>query len=442
MKSVSVHILMPFFLFLQFGAIGSASGQGQIWSIQDCIDTAKVYNVGLLINEHGIELNRQRHKEAKANLIPKLNVMADYKYFANLPYQLMPLSVFGGPDGQFKEAQFGVPHNINGSVQFATPIYNPNIYSAIRTTRIREEMSRIQYEETEEKLYYEITTLYYNAQILLNQSTFIDSNISNATRLLKNVKLLREQMLAIGTDVEKIQLQLSQLETQKDNISSRYEQVINALKFSIGIPVERVLHIDYNIQIQKETQYTGVSTTEYRLAETKQQLLFSELKKLRTTRIPSVTLIGTYGTTGFGYDNKPNDFLNFYPISFAGIQLSYPLFAGTVTYRKIAQKKIELETNKLQLKLISDKNEMNITNAYNKKNVSRKSVVNTIEQMNLAQKLYDQTVLQQKLGTASLTDVLLADNALRTAQQSYLTAVVEYLKADLELKRITGNIFK
>lgn len=442
MKSVSVHILIPFILFLQFWAIDSASGQGQIWSIQDCIDTAKVYNVGLLINEHGIELNRQKHKEAKANLIPKLNVIADYKYFANLPYQLMPLSVFGGPDGQFKEAQFGVPHNINGSVQFATPIYNPYIYGAIRTTRIGEEMSRIQYEETEEKLYYEITTLYYNAQILLNQSTFIDSNISNATKLLKNVKLLREQLLAIGTDVEKIQLQLSQLETQKDNISSRYEQVINALKFSIGIPVDRVLHIDHNIQIQKEAQYTGVSTTEYRLAETKQQLLLSELKTLRSTRIPSVALFGTYGTTGFGYDNKPNDFLNFYPISFAGIQLSYPLFAGTVTYRKITQKKIELETNKLQLKLISDKNEMNTRNTYNQKNVSRKSVENTTEQMDLAQKLYEQTLLQQKSGTASLTDVLLADNALRTAQQSYLTSVVEYLKADLELKRITGNIFK
>lgn len=442
MKSVSVHILIPFLLFLQLGAIAGANGQGQIWSIQDCIDTAKVYNIGLLINENGIELNRQKHKEAKANLIPKLNVIADYKYFANLPYQLMPMSVFGGPDGQFKEAQFGVPHNINGSVQFATPIYNPNIYGAIRTTRIGEEMSRIQYEEAEEQLYYEITTLYYNAQILLNQSTFIDSNITNTTRLLKNVKLLREQLLAIGTDVEKIQLQLNQLETQRDNISSRYEQVINALKFSVGLPVERELHVDHNIQIQKETQYTGFSTTEYRLAVTKQQLLSSELKTLRSTRIPSVTLIGSYGTAGFGYDKKPNDFLNFYPISFAGIQLSYPLFAGSVTYRKITQKKIELETNKLQLKLISDKNEMNIRNTYNQKNISRKSVVNTTEQMKLAQKLYDQTVLQQKLGTANLTDVLLADNALRTAQQSYLASVVEYLKADLELKRITGNIFK
>ena len=41
---------------------------------------------------------------------------------------------------------------------------------------------------------------------------------------------------------------------------------------------------------------------------------------------------------------------------------------------------------------------------------------------------------------ASLTDIVLADNALREAQQTYLSAVVDYLKADLELKKLTGNI--
>jgi outer membrane protein TolC len=58
----------------------------------------------------------------------------------------------------------------------------------------------------------------------------------------------------------------------------------------------------------------------------------------------------------------------------------------------------------------------------------------------LAQTIYEQTILQQKQGTASLTDVLLADNALREAQQTYLSAVIDYLKADLELKKLTGNI--
>ena len=64
----------------------------------------------------------------------------------------------------------------------------------------------------------------------------------------------------------------------------------------------------------------------------------------------------------------------------------------------------------------------------------------TDAQIKLAQTIYEQTILQQKQGTANLTDVLLADNALRDAQQTYLSAVIDYLKADLELKKATGNI--
>ena len=29
-----------------------------------------------------------------------------------------------------------------------------------------------------------------------------------------------------------------------------------------------------------------------------------------------------YGTTGFGYNGQPTSFLDFYPIGFAGIQIS------------------------------------------------------------------------------------------------------------------------
>ena len=58
----------------------------------------------------------------------------------------------------------------------------------------------------------------------------------------------------------------------------------------------------------------------------------------------------------------------------------------------------------------------------------------------MAQTVYEQTNLQLKEGTSGLSDLLLADNTLREAQQSYLSAVVEYLKADLELKKLTGNL--
>ena len=96
----------------------------------------------------------------------------------------------------------------------------------------------------------------------------------------------------------------------------------------------------------------------------------------------------------------------------------------------------------MQLDLLTAQSNMQVENSKLQKMIAIKSIETIIEQIKLAQTIYEQTVLQQKNGTASLTDVLLADNALREAQQSYLSALVDYLKADLELKKLTGNISK
>ena len=440
MKLVSIHT--PILILLLF-LIRFESTQAQVWSLQQCIDTAQVYNKNLRIGSNNISIAKEKEKEAKANLIPKITANADYKYFSNLPYQLLPLSTFNptAPEGQFKEAQFGVPHNINANIQLSMPIYSPQVYGAIQTTKIASELSGLQYQKTEEQIYFEIFNLYYNAQILHHQLGFIDSNLVNTTRLLKNMQLLNEQLLAKGTDVSKVKLQLAQLKTQKENISSKYTQILNGLKFAMGIAIEQNLEIEPTIQYKDIVEYIPSSILDIRLIKTQNRLLMSELSALNKSRfLPSVNLFGTFGTTGFGYDQQPNDFLKFFPIGFAGVQLSYPLFNSTVTQRKINQKKLELQNNELQFDLLSEQNGMQIKNTQQQRLVAQMSVETTTEQIKLAKTIYDQTILQQKQGTASLQDVLLADYVLREAQQTYLMAIFDYLKADLDLKKFTGNL--
>ncbi len=440
MKLVNIH--KPCIVLLLI-VIGFQSVQAQVWSLQQCIDTAQVYNKKLQVNRNDIVIGEQREKEAKANLNPKVTANADYKYFTNLPYQLLPLNALNpaAPEGEFRAAQFGVPHNINLSLQLSMPLYNPQLYGAIQTTKIASEWIELQYQKLEEQIFFDISNLYYNAQILHHQLAFIDSNLINAERLFKNMQLLNEQLLVKGTDVSKVKLQAAQLTSQKVGVKSKYEQVLNALKFTIGLSLENNLQIETNILYENSFEYSSLSTLDFRMAVIKNRWLGLELNTLNKSRyLPSVNLLANYGTTGFGYNGKPNGFLDFYPIGFAGIQLSYPLFSGTVTERKINQKTLELKNNELQMGLINEQNYLQVENAKLQRKTAKNTVETLIEQIQLAQIIYEQTIIQQKLGTATLTDILLADNSLREAQQTYLSAVIDYLKADLELKKFTGNI--
>lgn len=435
MKLASIH---KRFILLLLIATAVYTANAQVWSLQQCIDTAQVYNKSLQISRNSKTINEEKRKEAIGNLIPKITANADYKYFTDLPTQLMPASIFGGPAGTFKETQFGVPHNINANLQLTMPLYNPQVFGAMQSSKIAVELSGLQLQKTEEQIYFDISNLYYNGQLLLRQLSFIDSNIVNTSKLFKNMQLLKEQLMAKGTDVSKVQLQKEQLETQKELVSSRYEQVTNALKFAMGIPLEQNINIEKDIQYKLSAEYTSTTAIDIRLANMQSKFLQSELSTLKRSKLPSLSLFGTYGKTGFGYDKRPNDFLKFYPIGFAGIQLSYPLFNGTVTQRKINQKRLEIKNSELQVQLVTEQNTMQIENAKRQRSVAQKSITTSTSQIELAKIVYAQTFLQQKQGTASLSDVLLADSALREAQQNYLSAVVEYLKADLELKRLSG----
>ena len=415
----------------------------EVWTLKQCIDTAQVHNKNLQINRNNISISEQRNKEAKANLIPKVTANADYKYFMELPTQLMPMNALNpqAPEGQFRNLQFGVPHNINANIQLAMPLYNPQVYGAIENTKIANELTQLQYQKSEEQVLFDITTLYYNAQILKHQLDFLESNLLNTNKLLKNIELLKEQLLAKGTDVSKVNLQAEQLNTQREIANNKYISILNALKLKIGISLEREITIVSEIEKETLTENNKGNILDLKIINTQNKFLKSELKTLNQSRfLPSLNLIASYGTTGFGYDKSPNDFLKFYPIGFAGIQLSYPLFNGTVTQRKINQKKLEINNNELQAQLIFDKNKMEIENVTRQRTIAQNTIINTESQIALAQKIYEQTILQQKQGTASLTDVLLGDNALREAQQNYLNATIDFLKADLEFKKLTGTI--
>lgn len=442
MMLVNIHPLYIWTLLVFMAGPLARDAHAQAWTLNQCLDTALVHNKNIMISRNNTQISEQRFREAQGGLMPKISANADYRYYTNLPYQLMPESAFGGPEGQFNEVQFGVPHNINANVQIAIPLYNAQLTGAIRTSKIATGISELQRRKTEEEIYLEVSNAYYNAQILNHQLAFLTGNLENTKTLLRNMQLLKDQLLATGTDVDKVALQAEDLITQKQLIESKYELVINSLKFLMGVPLETDLEVEREIRFQRDGDYPEETVLDIHLARSQYQLKESERRTLKNSRIPTVSVFGTFGTTGFGYDKSPNEFLHFHPIGLAGIQLSYPLFNGLSTRRKINQKTLELSNTELQLDLLTAQNTMQIENARKQRSIAQRTLETTASQIRLAQSIYDQTLVQQKHGTASLTETLLADNSLREAQQHYLTAVIDYLKADLELKNVTGNILK
>ena len=438
MKLVSVHklVFVATILILTFQTQVIVAEQ---WTLHKCIDSAIVHNKSLEISRNEIEISKEKKSEVYSNLIPKIDLNSEYKYFTDLPYQIMPMSIFGGPSGKFKEVQFGVPHNINANLLLSMPLYNAQIIGGISASDKGIEMKKILYKKSEEDLVYQITNLYYNLQILENTKFYLDSNLQNSLRLLGTIELLKDNKLATGVDVTKVELQLRQIENKIEMLDNQRSQAINMLKFLIGKDDEEI-EIISEIKLEEIDYENNTSPLNIEIKEKKSELIKQEITNLKNERLPSLMLIGNYGTTGYGYNESPNEFLNFYPIGFVGLKFNLPIFTGTVLPKKVEQKSLELKNNELELEIIRDKNKIDIENALRIRQTSSKQIKNSVLNIELADNIYNQTLALHSQGLANITDILLADNSLRESQQEYLTNLIEYLKSDLEYRRLIGHL--
>ena len=439
---VNTHLLLKMktrFLLVFILLLAPAIVPAQTLSLNQCVDTALLYNRTIKLAQQDVLIAGEKNLEAKSTLLPKLTGFADYRYYTDLPYQIMPQEAFGGPAGTYKEIQFGVPQNLSTNLQLAMPLFNPAALSAIKSTRIAGELSEIQKRKTDEDVVMEVSNAYYNAQVLLNQLAFLDSNIINTNKLVQTTTLLYQQQIAKGTDVGRLKLQLQQLTTQRSTISSQHQQVLNALKFLMGKPVSDSIEVQINETTLDETTFQPKTTTDILLIDKKMEFSLSELSGLKNSRLPSVNAYGVYGINGFGTTGT-NSFFNFHPIGYVGAQLSVPLFNGMVTRHKIDGKKIEVNKTIIQKEIIIEKANLDLVNAEMQLNIANTTIATVNTQIELAKKIYNNTVLQNQQGMATITDLLLADNSLRESQQNYIMALINLRRAELEYKRVTGNL--
>lgn len=419
--------------------IPNVAAKAQTLTLEQCIDTALQYNRTIRLSEQDVFMAIEKNKETKGNLFPKLNGMADYRYNIDLPYQLMPAAAFGGPEGTYKEVQFGVPQSLNANLQLSIPIYNAAASGAIKATLIASELSEIQKTKTDEEVIMEVSNAYYNAQILQHLLTFLDSNLINTNKLVQTTTLLYQQEMVKGTDVDRLRLQLDQLANQRKTVFSQQQQVLNALKFLMGKTISDTIQLSMNETTLIQLHPNILTTTDMKLIDKKLQFNYAELKGLQNSKLPSLGAYGIYGTNGFG-NTGADSFFNFHPISYVGAQLSIPLFNGTITKHKIQQKRIDIQKTNIQKDLVSEKSKLDLINAEMQYSIASQNIATVENQIKLAKKIYSNTVLENTQGLATITDLLLADNSLREAQQNYIVAMANLRKAELEYKRVTGNL--
>ena len=217
----------------------------------------------------------------------------------------------------------------------------------------------------------------------------------------------------------------------------------------LNIPLENtiILTDSPKMDLLQNSPEPAVNFSEHidiRLLEAQQGINHTNRKMINGGYLPTLSFTGQYSVQGMRkefenyFNNSPEN--KWFDASYIGLGLSVPIFDGFEKRSKSRQAKSEIQKTEA---LLFDKKEkftadyQNAVNNYfnNKANVERQK-----QNIELAERVYNETALKYREGLATMSNLLQDEMSLNAAQANYLTALYNYKEAELKIMSLNGQI--
>lgn len=418
------------------------SAQQQI-TLKEALTYALQNNTNVRKSKLDIENGKYKVQEVRAQALPQITGNAGLTYN---PIIGQLVANFGG---QTQAIKLGQNWNSSAGVQFSQQLFNQQVFTGLQAARSSEEYYSLTSQLTEEQIIELVANNYYQVLVNREQLSVIDTNIKNVKVVEKIVSNQYQNGLARKIDVDRINVNLTNLTTQREQTVNAITQLENQLKFSMGMPVTTPIELP-------KAELTNVSQlpefaetidfgnrTEVKLLDTQDKLLSLQRKAYVAEYYPSLSLTGnyTYSSQSDGFDFLSSNAASIgYGASAIGLTLRVPIFNGFLTRSKVRQADVEIRKAKEDRK--ESTNSLNL--AYENAKIQLRNNLNTIvsqrKNAELAQEIYKSTQNNYNNGLATLTDLLDTENSLTQAQNSYNQALLNYKVAEIQLIKSNGNI--
>lgn len=438
------------------------------FSIQQAVDYAAKNNVQVKNALLDVKMQEQVNREITSRAYPAINGNLGTTYNPNVATQVIPNFISpstyqvlvdqGVKDGNgnpiimpddfgFIAAQFGTKYSAVGAISLSQILFDGQVFVGLKARSSTLDFSRKNVEVTLENIKANIYKVYYQLVVSRTQVELLDSNISLLQKLHRDTRIIYENGFAEKLDVDKVSVQLTNLQTERNAVINNISNGYYGLKVLIGMPVGEELVLtdklsDEQIRegILENSVYAYEDRKEFQYAQIGKKLNEYNIRRYKLSQVPTVSLNGSYAK------NAQRDSWNFfgkgpwYSISSVSLNVNVPIFNGFYTRAKIEQARIDLQKtqNNIEALKLSIDNDVAVA-----KNNFRSAIARVDFQkknMQLAENVYQQTKKKYEVGTGSQTEINTAQTDLKTAQTNYITALYDAIIARVDFLKATGKL--
>lgn len=426
--------------FMIFGST-SAFAQQEV-SLQEAIKQALQNKAEA--KKAALQIKKAEYKiaEARAGALPQVSATAGLTYNPIIQESLLE---FGG---ERIRAQLGQPWSSSAVVTVNQAIFDQRVFTGLKAAKSTREFYVLNAQLSNEQIIENVATAYY--QVFVQEENLKTLNVSytNTEKVRNVIKSLVENGLAKGIDLDRTNVQLTNISANRQQLVNAVELSKNSLKFYMGVPIDTPIELEEKSIEPKPQLIAGTvdldTRTEVKVLQKNRELLQFNKKATEAYLYPTVGLQANYGWGGqgskFPLTNGINNGVLWSDYSAIGLNINIPIFTGGATKSKIQQAEIDI------LDLDQDIQNTQLTLSLDYKNAitNMENSLITIESMQnnvkLAEKVQKDTQANYQYGLATLTEVLDSENALTDAKQNYTTALLDYKQAEIKLIKAKGEL--
>jgi outer membrane protein TolC len=417
------------------------------FSVEQCAAYAAKNNVQVKNALLAIQVQKETNRGITAAALPSITGSAGLTDYINIPVSLVPGEFFGQPAGTFIPVRFGTKYNANAGIQLQQLLFDGQVFVGLQARAASIEYQNKNAQVTEEAIRTNIYKIYYQLVVAKSQVALLDANIALLEKLQNDVGEMFKNGFAERLDVDKLNVQFSNLQTEKTKVLNNIEMGYLGLKTLMGMPVKDSLVLtdtitDDNIKEQSlsDAAFQYTDRKDYQLMQTVKKLNEYNIKRYRLSYIPTVSLSGAFTKqaqrTKFTIFEKGDWFTT----SFIGLNINIPIFDGFYKDAKIKQSRIELK----QVENTIDNLKISADAEVQQAIIKFRSAILTMDaqkkNMILAEKVYNQTKKKFEAGTGSNTEINTAQTDLKAAQTNYISALYDAVIAKVDYLKATGKL--
>lgn len=436
----------------------SVTGHAQEgYTLQQCLGYAVEHNSNVKKSALGREKAERARQEVLGALLPQISGSAGLNdnlkkakfIMPNFMNNFLPEKMRDPNASEYMTIEMGTKYSANAGLALNQQLLNMSLFNTLDIAKVSKQMAELGALSTEEDVIAQTATLYYGVQVTQYAASQMLRSVELVEQMLRMMEVNYASGLVKKVDVDRLRVNLTNLKTQQSAIESGLEVQKNLLKLQMGFEVTEPITVpplDLSLIAQQEIAAVGSLTFDpirhiaYRQLQQRERMAELQERAKKYEYLPTLSLALNLqynhmsdqlfgGATNYGY-----------PTAMVGVSLRMPIFSGGSRLAKVRESHLDLLKAQEDLHALDQSLRMANLNASLKLRDTRRTIALQRDNQALAEQVLDLAQKNYNLGVASLSDVLNASQSLVQAQMSYASALGDYMKAFIDLKKSRGEI--